>query len=193
MQSYLYKNEDRIREVYAQYAGGLPVKKIVEKHQAAEGGIAGGIPGIFKPTLKGTKGHKSVVETIDTPENMVAVLIGTAKNEGFTKQIMDWNLIVAGDLIVFDIRINVKISRLGNREVPASYNGEVLSDLRLAGLINNREVEIIFSTEHFTGWSQVNMILERPITSIQGLAVVMNKTENEPVIFQPLAFGNGFL
>jgi hypothetical protein len=87
MQSYLYRNEERIKGTYAQIAGGLVTKTSAEKSSSVEGGLTASVLSLFTPSLKGTKGGKTSTETLMKPENMVATLVQIIPETGKTKRL----------------------------------------------------------------------------------------------------------
>lgn len=201
MQSYLYIHEERIKSIYAQYANGLQTKKSSEKAESLEGGVTGGFFSFLKSSAKGSKSGKSVVETVDTPVNMVADLIKIVPETGFTKSLVapeDWQFITQGSLVVFRGDLEFDSFGLSKGELwDASYDEigkrEVRHDLRLKGNIAGKLAEVAFSSNYVTGPSQFTVLCHAMFDHLEGLAVVIGDPNKEPVMLQPLAFGNGFI
>jgi hypothetical protein len=201
MQSYLYRNEDRIKSVYAQLADGLVSKTSAEESSSVEAGLGASLLSILTSSLKGTRGAKKTTEKIIAPENMVAALVKIIPETGKTRQLAvpdDWNYVTKGDLVVF--RGELKFDSFGRTKEElwdASYEDlgqrKIRHDLRLKGHLAGRYVEIPFSSNWVTGPSQFTMLCHAMFDCLEGLAIVMTDPGNEPVMLQPLAFGNGFI
>ncbi len=200
MQSYLYLHAERIKGIYTQLSHGMPVKKSVEKSNSVEGSASGSFLTFLSSSLRGAKGNKIITETIDLPENMVSRLIETHDDQ-FTKRLVDtedWTTVKQGSLIAFRGNLDFDSYGLSKEELwKASYDkiGErkVSHDLRLHGQIGDRLVEIPFSSNYIAGASQFTVLCHAMFDQLEGLAVVMSSPNKEPVILQPLAFGNGFI
>lgn len=200
MQSYLYRNNERIKSVFSQYLKELPTKKSSEKNRAIDASISGNFLSFFKASTKGTSGKKTVVESIETVENMIATLLNDNSKNGFITQISnqtDWEKIKQGDLIVFKGDMKFDSFGLTKEELwEASYDeiGErkIRHDLRLKGKVINKIVEIPFSSKYVTGPSQFTVLCHAMFDHLDCIAIVIGSPQKEPIMMQPLAFGNGF-
>jgi len=201
MQSYLYRNEDRIKSVYSQLTDGLISKTSAEESSSVEAGLGVSILSFLTPSLKGARGGKKTTEKMMVPENMVATLVKIIPETGMTKQIAavdDWDHVSTGDLVAF--RGELEFDSFGHTKAElwkASYEDpgqrKIRHDLRLKGTIAGRYVEIPFSSNWVTGPSQFTMLCHAMFDCLEGLAIVMTDPGSVPVMLQPLAFGNGFI
>lgn len=201
MQSYLYRNDERIKSIYAQIIQGIVAKKTVEKSETLEGSISGGILSLLTSSLKGAKGGKTTTETLTAPENMVTALVKIIPETGPTKRLVEpvhWAAIAQGDLVVFRGELEFDSYGLTKDALwKASYEDigqrKTRHDLRLKGLLAGRMAEIPFSSNWVTGPSQFTVLCHAMFEFLEGLAIVVNCPNANPVLMQPLAFGNGFV
>jgi hypothetical protein len=201
MQSYLYLHPDRIKGIYTQFTNGLTTKQTEEKSRAAEGSISAKFFSFFNTQVRGTQTKVSAIETIEIAENMVSHLVNKQISGDFTKQLVDqcdWDGIVQGTLIAFKGKLDFDSYGLSKEELwEASCDepGErkIRHDLRLHGTIGDQSVEIPFSSNYIAGASQFTVLCHATFASLEGLGIVMSDPDREPVIIQPLAFGNGFV
>lgn len=201
MQSYLYRNDERIKSVFSQFMKELPIKKSSEKYKGAEGSVSGGFLKFFKASTKGSLGKKTITESVETPENMISTLINIDPAKKFISQISvnsDWNTVNQGDLIIFSGDLEFDSYGLTKEQLwDASYddigNRKIRHDLRLKGKIADRKVEIPFSSNHVTGPSQFTVLCHAMFDKMEGVAIIIGSTSSESIMLQPLAFGNGFL
>ncbi len=200
MQSYLYRNDERIKSVFSQFMKELPTKKSSEKSKGAEGSISGGFLEFFKASTKGSLGKKTITESIETPENMISALINIDPVKKFISQISvnsDWNTVNQGDLIIFRGDLEFDSYGLTKEQLwDATYddigNREIRHDLRLKGKIADKKVEMPFSSNHVTGTSQFTVLCHATFDKMEGIAIIIGSTRSESIMLQPLAFGNGF-
>ena len=201
MQSYLYIHKERIRAIYSQFTNGIRTKTSTENSSSVEGSATGSIFSFFKSSVKGSKGGKTIVESVDTPANMLVELVKAGSESGFTKKLIDpgdWDKIEQGDLVVFRGKMEFDSYGKSKIELWNSFNYDTgewneRHDLRFTGTIAGKNSEIAFSSGHVTGPSQITVLCHSDFDQLEGLAVVIGSPNKLPVMFQPLAFGNGFL
>ncbi|MES2555776.1 MAG: hypothetical protein V4604_06485 [Bacteroidota bacterium] len=201
MQSYLYLHPDRIKGIYTQFTHGLTTKQTEEKSHSSEGGISAKFFSFFDTQVKGTQSKKLAIETIEIAENMVSHLVDKQLSGDFTKQLIDqsdWNGVVQGTLIAFKGNLDFDSYGLTKEQLWQASHEEIgertiRHDLRLHGTIGDISVEIPFSSNYIAGASQFTVLCHAMFASLEGLGVVMSDPTKQPIIIQPLAFGNGFV
>ena len=198
MLSFLYLQTDRLRGIFAQRTAALQTKTTRETSSGVGADLGAKLLGL-EATAKGQRGSKAVTEEVTTPEQMVTSLLQPNPEDSFVQLVRaaeDWQFVGAGSLVLFQTKLTFGAYGATREEIWSQFcesptDRLIRNDLWLQGSLAEREVEMPFRSEWFTGPNAFAFLCRGEASYLEGLAVIMGTLDSSPVMLQPVAFGYG--
>ena len=200
MLTLIYLQAERVRSVFAQTSEMMLTKQVQEHSGGGEAGLEAGVFGL-KATGKGSRTSKTITESALTSEQMLSKLLAQVPETSVTVFVEGkggWDTVEPGSLLLLAGTFSLECYGSTREELWKSFCANpaeklVRNDLYLRGNVAERDVEIAFRSEWFTGPNALPFLCRPTLLTLEVLALAFALPDDGPAMLQPVAFGQGLV